>query len=80
MFRTLIIVAAAVLVFLIIKNRLNGKNLQRQNTQSTKTGIMVKCQRCDTYIPRKEAIISGTNNFCCPQHERDWEKDHSNSD
>jgi len=81
MFRTLIIIAAAVLLFLIIKNRLSGRSLQQKNADSTKiSDDMVKCLRCGTYIPEKEAIISGTEKFCCPQHQRDWEKSHSNRD
>jgi ribosomal protein S26 len=80
MFRTLIIIAAAVLVFLIIKNRLNGKSLKQKNAHSTKTDVMVKCLQCGTYIPKKEAIISGTDKFCCQQHQRDWEKGHSDRD
>ena len=80
MFRTLIIIAVVVLVFLIIKNRLNSRNLPQKKTQSKKTDDMVKCLQCGTYIPRKEAIISGTDKFCCQQHHRDWEKGHSHRD
>gem|GEM_PF-444121 len=81
MFRTLVIIAALALVYLIIKNRLTRrsprKNSPRKNSPvSTATDEMVKCQQCKTYIPRKEAIISGTEIFCCKQHQRDWESDH----
>jgi hypothetical protein len=78
MLRTLIIVAALLLVFLIIKNRLNSRSLPQKKTGSTTTDDMVKCLQCETYIPRKEAIISGTESFCCKQHQRDWEKSHKN--
>jgi len=78
MFRTLIIIAALLLVFLIIKNRLNSRSLQQKKPGSATTDNMVKCLQCETYIPRKEAIISGTESFCCRQHQRDWEKDHKN--
>jgi len=78
MFRTLIIVAAVLLVFLIIKNRLNSRSLQQKKPGSTTTDNMVQCLQCETYIPRKEAIISGTETFCCKQHQRDWEKGHQN--
>ena len=76
MLRTLVIVAAALLVFLIIKNRLDGRRLQRKKPGPASTEKMVKCLQCETYIPRKEAIISGTEIFCCKQHQRDWEKSH----
>jgi hypothetical protein len=80
MFRTLIIIAALLLVFLIIKNRLNSSRPQQKKPGSTTTDNMVKCLQCQTYIPGKEAIISGTESFCCKQHQRDWEKNHKNRD
>ncbi len=78
MLRTLIIIAALLLVFIIIKNRLNSRSLQQKKPGSTTTDNMVKCLQCETYIPRKEAIISGTESFCCKQHQQDWEKGHKN--
>ena len=79
MFRTLIIVAAALLVFLIIKKSFTGRSLQRRRPSAATTEKMVQCVQCETYIPRKEAIISGTDTFCCRQHQRDWELDHQDS-
>ena len=76
MLRTLVIVAAVLLVYLIIKNRLDNRRLRPRNTASTTPEKMVKCLQCETYIPGKEAIISGTEIFCCKQHQRDWESDH----
>lgn len=85
MLRTLVIVAALVLVFLIIKNRLNSRTIQQKKTGPASPGPkksddMVKCLQCKTYIPRKEAIITGTESFCCKQHQRNWEQDHKNRD
>ena len=76
MLRTLIIVAALALVFLIIKNRIGNRRLYQRKPASAKSDDMVKCLQCQTYIPAKEAIISGTETFCCKQHQRDWERDH----
>ena len=76
MFRTLIIIAAILLLFLIIKNRLGSRNLQQKKPDPAAADKMVKCLQCKTYIPGKEAIISGTEVFCCKQHQRDWERDH----
>lgn len=80
MFRTLIIIAAFVLVYLIIKNRLDSNRPQQKKPGSTTTDNMVKCLKCETYIPKKEAIISGTETFCCKQHQRDWETNHKHRD
>jgi uncharacterized protein len=76
MFRILIIIAALLLVYLIVKNRLTRRGPGKKSPVSTVTDEMVKCLQCKTYIPRKEAIISGTEIFCCKQHQRDWESDH----
>lgn len=78
MFRSLIIIAAIVLVFLIIKNRLKSRQIRQKEPASGKTDDMAKCLQCKTYIPKKEAIISGTGAFCCKQHLRDWEQSHKN--
>ena len=80
MFRTLIIIAALVLVYLIIKNRLDSGRPQQKKSASATTDNMVKCLQCETYIPEKEAIISGTETFCCKQHQRDWEINHKHRD
>ena len=77
MLRTLIIVAALALVFLIIKNRIGARRLHQKKPASAKTDDMVKCLQCQTYIPAKEAIISGTETFCCKQHRRDWDNRHN---
>jgi uncharacterized protein len=76
MFRILIIIAALLLVYLIIKNRLTRRSPGKKSPDSAATDEMVKCLQCKTYIPRKAAIISGTEIFCCKQHQRDWESDH----
>ena len=76
MLRTLVVIAALLLIYLIIKNRLAGRSPRKQKPDWTASDEMVKCLQCQTYIPRKEAIISGTEIFCCKQHQRDWEKDH----
>ena len=76
MLRTLVVIAALLLIYLIIKNRLAGRGPLKRKPDWTASDKMVKCLQCQTYIPRKEAIISGTEIFCCKQHQRDWEKDH----
>ncbi len=76
MLRVIIIVAALLLVYLALKNRLDKRRSRQGKPDSTATDEMVKCLQCKTYIPRKEAIISGTEIFCCRQHQRDWDKNH----
>ena len=76
MLRTLVVIAALLLIFLIIKNRLASRSPRKQKPDLAASDEIVKCLQCQTYIPRKEAIISGTEIFCCKQHQRDWEKHH----
>ena len=76
MLRVLVIIAVLLLVYVLIRNRLSRRTLKPGNTGSTAADEMVKCLQCQTYIPRKEAIISGTESFCCKQHQRDWEQNH----
>lgn len=75
MLRSLIIIAAIVLVFMLVKNRLQNKSPARSETGSSSN--TVKCLQCDTYIPASEAITSENNHFCCSQHQRDWQADQS---
>ena len=79
MFRTLIILAAVVVIFMIVKNRLSRRQQQPAKVRAAKTDDMTKCLQCETYIPKKEAIISGSDAFCCPQHLRDWEQSHKHN-
>ncbi len=73
MFRTLIIIVALLLVFLLVKNLLAKKRLQRPlNKPDQTSGNTVQCMQCKTYIPDSEAIIAGQQFFCCQQHKRDW--------
>jgi len=33
-----------------------------------KVGDMVRCARCDTYVPRNEALVDGDKFYCCSRH------------
>ena len=81
MFRVIIIIAALLLVYLIFKNRSNSRRRHPHKKRgSAAPDDMVKCLQCKTYIPKKEAIILGTEIFCCKQHQRDWETNHQHRD
>jgi uncharacterized protein len=73
MFRSLIIIAALVLAYLLIKNRLQARNKNKQKTSSNTSEDTVQCLECETYVPRSEATTSGDRHFCCKQHQRDWQ-------
>ena len=77
MFRSLIIIAAIALVYLLVKNRLQQRqsNKKRESISSQ----TVQCIQCETYLPDNEAISADDQYFCCKQHMRDWQKDQNKS-
>lgn len=77
MIRTLFIIAALVLVFLIIKNRIAVRRHKVQQSGTGTSDDMVQCLYCRTYIPAREAYVSGEHTFCCKQHQRDWQNNHN---
>jgi hypothetical protein len=74
MFRSLIIVAALALIYLLIKNHLQSRKSRRQNSTPHSSKDTAQCAECETYIPHNEAIFSDKQTFCCKQHQRDWQK------
>jgi hypothetical protein len=73
MFRSLIIIAALVLVYLLIKNRLKARSANKPKNPPISPEDTVQCLECKTYVPHAEAITSENNFFCCKQHQRDWQ-------
>jgi hypothetical protein len=73
MFRSLIIVAALALVYLLIKNRLQARHINKPKTSSSSSEDTVQCLECKAYVPHTEAISSEDKHFCCKQHQRDWQ-------
>jgi len=73
MFRSLIIVAALALIYLLIKNRLQSRKARQQDSASRSSEDTVQCAECETYIPHNEATFSDEQTFCCKQHQRDWQ-------
>ena len=72
MFRNLIlliaVIAAAWLVSRMLKKNLS-KPSQRTKIESQN---MVKCERCEVYLPQDQAIEDNGHYFCSTQHLEDW--------
>jgi hypothetical protein len=75
MLRSLIILAAIFLLYLLIKRQFGaGKSPASNNkTYSSEHKKTVQCLECNTYIPDSEAVLSDDKYFCCQQHLRDWQ-------
>lgn len=72
MLRNLIIIAAIIIVFMILRKRFAGSGKPDKISGTSASTQMVQCQSCDTYVPENEAVREGKHFFCCQQHLRDW--------
>lgn len=67
MSRLLLLIAVAVVVYLLIKSfrRRTGKG-----NVSAKTEDMVRCAYCGTHLPKGESIMSNGYGYCSEAHQR----------
>ncbi|MFC1589746.1 PP0621 family protein [Pseudomonadota bacterium] len=70
MFRSLIIITALVIIYLLAKRLFKKEN--RPNRKNTSTDNMVQCLSCGTFVPENKAIIDEDGVFCCELHQYDW--------
>jgi uncharacterized protein len=64
MSRLLLLVAIAVVVYLLIKSY--RKNVPQQDV--TVAEDMVRCAHCGVHLPKSESILAGGNFFCGAEH------------
>lgn len=65
-FRTLIyLLGIALLVWIVVRR---GKERLAQKRPAIKTGDMVQCAHCGTYVPLGEAVREGERYYCCDDH------------
>lgn len=62
----IVIVFVALMVFRAYKRSLAQMDRPKQETQPED---MVKCAHCRVNLPRSEAIYSGGDFFCTPEHQ-----------
>lgn len=75
MFRGLIILAALIIIYLLVK-RLLAQKLASRNKTASPSENMLQCAECGTFVPKNEAITEGEQSFCCNQHQQDWQSRH----
>lgn len=66
--RLLVIVAIVWLAFVLFKRWLAGKNQPRSGPASRSQERMVKCAYCGVHVPESQALRSGDQTFCSPEH------------
>ena len=64
--RVLIYLLGIGLVIWILFRLAKGPRLESKPKK--KMDDMVRCARCDTFVPRKEAIKDGERYYCCTEH------------
>ena len=70
MFKILLLIGVGFIVWALI--RAYQRSLQTPSSPSNKQSVedMVKCTQCGVNLPRSEAIYSGGDFFCTPEHQK----------
>ncbi len=68
--RILLLIAAIVGVFLIVRTLLQSTNRKKpgQPEQLKEQGAMVRCAHCGVHVPQFEAYRSGKRMYCSRDH------------
>jgi uncharacterized protein len=70
MSRLFLLIAIAVVVYLLIKSY--RKNVPKQDNPVAED--MVRCAHCGVHLPKSESILAGGNFFCCAEHRDVYRK------
>lgn len=64
--RILVLLAIALLIYIIITNLLRQSKREQQASEDSET--MVKCDLCGLHVAEREAFKEGDQYFCCHDH------------
>ena len=70
MFKILLLIAIGFVVFAVIRTYQRSLNKPSAPAREPIVEDMVKCAHCGVNLPRSEAIYSGGNFFCTPEHKQ----------
>lgn len=73
MFRNLILLIAIFIVVWLVA-RMIKKPASNKPQQQIEPEDMVKCEQCDSFVPRTKAINSNGHFFCSQQHLDAWKQ------
>ncbi|MDD3517095.1 MAG: PP0621 family protein [Chromatiales bacterium] len=71
--RTLLLIAAIVLAFLIVRTlliRARPRKPSPRPTQRIQSGDVVRCDHCGLHVPESESVRNGDRHYCCEDHRR----------
>lgn len=57
-------------IFSFIRAAREHNKSQQQPTQDSEEKVMVKCAKCQLYVPRKEATVAHGKYYCSKQHSK----------
>jgi uncharacterized protein len=69
-FKILLLIAIGFVVLAVIRTYQRSLNRPSAPTRETAVEDMVKCAHCGVNLPRSEAIYSGGDFFCTPEHRQ----------
>ncbi|MFO8153518.1 PP0621 family protein [Thioalkalivibrio sp.] len=77
--RLLLLIAAIVGVFLIVRTLLRsaGRNRPEQPERLKQQGAVVRCAHCGVHVPQLEAYRSGNRMYCSRDHALVDQRDRS---
>lgn len=68
--KILLLIVIGFVVLAIIKSYQRSLNKPPATARKTEAEDMVKCAHCGVNLPRSEAIFSGGDFFCTPEHKQ----------
>jgi len=66
--RTILIIAAVAVIFLILKQMLSQRKTGKPTQKPVDFDAMVRCEHCGTHVPRAQAISRGEEYYCSVAH------------
>ena len=70
MFKILLLIAIGFVVLAVIRTYQRSLNKPPTPARDQTVEDMVKCAHCGVNLPRSEAIYSGGEFFCTPEHQQ----------
>jgi uncharacterized protein len=69
-FKILLLIAIGFVAWALFRSYLRSLNKPPVSTRESVVEDMVKCAHCGVNLPRSEAIYSGGELFCSPEHQK----------
>ncbi len=68
--KILLLIIVGVVVYAVFRNYQRSLNKPPSSAREQSVEDMVKCAHCKVNLPRSEAIYSGGEFYCTPEHQK----------